>query len=96
MALIFLVAIAVAGVVVYDTMIKKPLYQANTTVVIAKSDDGAGTAATLNDINASQKLATTYGEISSPFKIGTQSYCVSCGKIRKKEGQSVFCNDCKN
>lgn len=65
LAFIIVIAVAVGGVVVYDIMIKKPIYQAQTTVVIAKSDglDG-GTAATLNDINASQKLATTYSEIA--------------------------------
>lgn len=59
-----LVALAVIGVVIYDTSFKKPIYQANTTVVIAKSDGADGVAATLNDINASQKLATTYSEIA--------------------------------
>ena len=59
-----LVALAVIGVVIYDTSFKKPIYQANTTVVIAKSDGTDGVAATLNDINASQKLVTTYSEIA--------------------------------
>lgn len=63
-AFVLLIAVAVVGVVVYDTAIKKPIYQANTTVVIAKSDGVDGVAATLNDINASQKLVTTYGEIA--------------------------------
>ena len=63
-AFVLLIAVAVVGVVVYDTAIKKPIYQANTTVVIAKSDGADGVAATLNDINASQKLVTTYGEIA--------------------------------
>lgn len=63
-AFVSLIAVAVVGVVVYDTAIKKPIYQANTTVVIAKSDGADGVAATLNDINASQKLVTTYGEIA--------------------------------
>lgn len=65
-AFIVLVILAVSGVIVYDKMFKKPIYQANTTVVIAKSDnsDEASTAATLNDISASQKLVATYGEIA--------------------------------
>ena len=63
-AFVLLIVVAVVGVVVYDTAIKKPIYQANTTVVIAKSDGADGVAATLNDINASQKLVTTYGEIA--------------------------------
>ncbi|MBR0480016.1 polysaccharide biosynthesis tyrosine autokinase [Candidatus Saccharibacteria bacterium] len=58
--------IAVGGTIVYETMFKKPIYQAQTTVVIAKSDSASldGSAATLNEINASQKLATTYSEIA--------------------------------
>lgn len=64
LAFIVLIVLAVTGVVVYDTSFKKPVYQANTTVVIAKSDGADGVAATLNDINASQKLATTYSEIA--------------------------------
>ena len=63
-AFVLLIVVAVVGVLVYDTAIKKPIYQANTTVVIAKSDGADGVAATLNDINASQKLVTTYGEIA--------------------------------
>ena len=64
--------LAVVGVVVYDKMIKKPVYQAQTSVVIAKSDSADGTAATLNDINASQKLATTYSEIAKSELVLTQ------------------------
>lgn len=64
LAFVIVIVLAVVGVVVYDTMVKKPVYQAQTSVVIAKSDGAEGTAATLNDINASQKLATTYSEIA--------------------------------
>ncbi len=64
-AFVVVVVVAVVGVFVYDKMIKKPLYQANTTVVIAKADTGESAAATLNDINASQKLASTYSEIAT-------------------------------
>lgn len=63
-AFILVIALAVTGIVVYDTMFKKPVYQANTTIVIAKSDTSNNSASTLNDVNASQKLATTYGEIA--------------------------------
>ena len=52
------------GVVIYDSSFKVPIYQAKATVVIAKSDSMEGSAASLNDINASQKLATTYSEIA--------------------------------
>ncbi len=61
---IIVLILAVSGVAIYDVMFKKPIYQAKTTVVIAKSDEMEGTAATLNEINASQKLATTYSEIA--------------------------------
>ncbi len=63
-AFVILVVLAVGGVIIYDTQFKKPIYQAKTTVVIAKSDASEGTAASLNDINASQKLVTTYSEIA--------------------------------
>lgn len=63
-AFIIVAALAVGGIIAYDTMVKKPLYQANTTVVIAQSDSVEGTAVSLNDVNASQKLANTYSEIA--------------------------------
>lgn len=64
LAFVVVTVLAVAGVLIYERSFKKPIYQAKTTVVIAKSDSMEGTAATLNDINASQKLATTYSEIA--------------------------------
>jgi capsular exopolysaccharide synthesis family protein len=63
-AFVVVTVLAVGGALAYDILIKKPVYQANTTVVIAKSDGIDGTAATLNDVNASQKLANTYSEIA--------------------------------
>lgn len=63
-AFILVVVLAVTGVAVYDLAIKDPVYQASTTIVIAKSDSTDNAAATLNDINASQKLTTTYSEIA--------------------------------
>ena len=63
-AFIILVILAAGGVLAYDVMVKKPIYQANTTVVIAKSDSMDGTAVSLNEVNASQKLANTYSEIA--------------------------------
>ena len=64
--LVFAIAIGVAvvGVFIYDNSFKKPIYQAQTTVVIAKSDGLDGSAANLNEVNASQKLASTYSEIA--------------------------------
>lgn len=64
LAFILFSALAVVGVIVYDKMFKKPIYQAQTTVVIAKSDTTEESAVSLNDINASQKLVGTYGEIA--------------------------------
>ena len=63
-AFVAMIVLAVSGVLVYDLGIKKPVYQAKTTVVIAKSDSTNNAAATLNDINASQKLTSTYSEIA--------------------------------
>ena len=66
LAYVIVLALVVGGVVFYDSVIKEPIYQAQTTVVIAKSDVAMdnSSAAALNDINASQKLATTYSEIA--------------------------------
>ena len=63
-AFIVMIGLFVGGVLVYDMMIKKPIYQAQTTIVIAKADGSSNAAATLNDVNASQKLAATYGVIA--------------------------------
>lgn len=63
-AFIVAIVVLVGGVAIYDTQIKKPIYQAKTTVVIAKNDAKESSAATLNDINASQKLTATYSEIA--------------------------------
>lgn len=63
LAFIICVMVAVSGAVIYDAAVKTPLYQARTTVVVAQSDNN-NSAAALNDISASQKLVTTYGEIA--------------------------------
>ena len=63
-AFIVVVLVAVSGIAVYDLNFKKPVYQSNTTIVIARSGNDGTSAATLNDINASQKLASTYSEIA--------------------------------
>ena len=62
-AFIIIPVLAVGGIVGYDLMLKKPVYQAQTSVVLANSSD-TSTAITLNDLNTSQKLATTYSEIA--------------------------------
>lgn len=63
-AFVVVIALAVGGVLFYDTSIKKPIYQAQTTVVIANIDGLDGSATSINDVNASQKLAATYSEIA--------------------------------
>ena len=64
LAFVIFVVLAVGGVLIYDNMFKKPVYRAQTTVVIAKSDGMVDSAATLSDVNVSQKLVSTYGEIA--------------------------------
>ena len=65
LAFVVVGALAVGAVAIYDTTFKQAVYQAKTTVVIAKSDATAeGSATALNDVNASQKLAATYSEIA--------------------------------
>ena len=63
-AFILVLVLAVGGVAIYETQFKKPIYQAKTTVVIANSDEKANSTTTLNDVNMSQKLTTTYSEIA--------------------------------
>ena len=63
-AFILAVGVAIAGVLVYDLGFKKPVYQSKTTIVIAKSNNDNNSTTTLNDVNASQKLASTYSEIA--------------------------------
>ena len=63
-AFIVLIIVAVGAVAIYDIKIKKPIYQAKTTIVIANSDEKNNTTTTLNDVNMSQKLTTTYSEIA--------------------------------
>ena len=69
---IIVIILAVGGVVVYDMMFKKPVYQARTTIVIAKADNSSSAASTLNDVNVSQKLTSTYGEIAKSELVLTQ------------------------
>lgn len=65
LAFVIVIVVAIIGVSFYENLFKKPIYQAQTTVVIAKSDSMAdSSAASLNDVNASQKLAATYSEIA--------------------------------
>lgn len=58
------VLLALCGVVVYNKVIKKSIYQAQTSVMIIKSSVSDSASGTINDINTSLKLASTYGEIA--------------------------------
>ncbi|MBR2543508.1 polysaccharide biosynthesis tyrosine autokinase [Candidatus Saccharibacteria bacterium] len=64
LAFIIAVFVAVSGVLVYNLGFKKSIYQAKTTIVIAKSNNDNNSTTALNDINASQKLTSTYAEIA--------------------------------
>ena len=61
--LVVFLVVVLAGVFVYDKMIKKPVYQAQTSVIIAKSAADDNASGTVNDINASLKLVPIYNEI---------------------------------
>jgi len=60
-AFILMTALFVTGISVYDINIKKPIYQAQTDIVIAKSNNADNAAAALNDgtpaINCSSQPA---------------------------------------
>ncbi len=63
-AFVIVLFLAVGGTIVYDTSFKKPIYQAQTTVVVSSTDTSANKAVTLNDINVSQKLAAEYSVLA--------------------------------
>ena len=56
--------IAAVGMAVYDLRFKKPIYQAQTTIIISRTNANSSSTTVLNDINASQKLANIYSEIA--------------------------------
>lgn len=58
---VLLLLVAVGGVAIYDKVIKKPVYTAKTSVLVATFDDES--SATVDEVNASQKSAATYVEI---------------------------------
>lgn len=63
--LILTPVIAVLGAYFYDTKIKTPLYKATTSVILVQANDQtASSNLTLNDVNMSQKLTTTYSQIA--------------------------------
>ena len=54
---------SLGGVFIYDKFMKQPAYRAQTSVMIAKSGVNDSASGTVNDINASLKLVSVYGEI---------------------------------
>lgn len=62
-ALIILPIVAALGVLYYDTNVKTPLYEASSQVALLQSDSSSA-AATLSEINANQKLTSTYSVIA--------------------------------
>ena len=59
-----ILAAALTGTYLYDTEIKTDLYQSKTSVILAQSENSANSTTALNDVNVSQKLTTTYGEVA--------------------------------
>ena len=65
LAFIIVIPVFLIGVLIYDLGFKQPVFQSKTTIVIAKSSSDNNSTAALNDINASQKLTSTYSEIAT-------------------------------
>jgi len=63
LALIVTPLVALLGVLYYDTSIKTPLYEAASQVALLQSDS-SNAATTLSEINANQKLTSTYSVIA--------------------------------
>ncbi len=61
---VLILAAALSGTYFYDTEVKTDLYQSKTSVILAQSENSANSTTTLNDVNVSQKLTTTYGEVA--------------------------------
>lgn len=63
LALIIVPIVAAFGVLYYDLSVKTPLYEASSQVALLQSDSSSA-ATTLNEINANQKLTSTYSVIA--------------------------------
>lgn len=63
LALIIVPIVAALGILYYDTSVKTPLYEASSQVALIQSESSSA-AATLNEINANQKLTSTYSVIA--------------------------------
>lgn len=61
--MIVVAILAIGASVFYNLAIKTPMYKTSTTVVLAQKTDDKTASVTLNDINLSQKLVSTYSEI---------------------------------
>ncbi len=61
---VLILAAALSGTYFYDTEVKTDLYQSKTSVILAQSENSANSTTALNDVNVSQKLTTTYGEVA--------------------------------
>lgn len=59
-----ILAAALSGTYFYDTELKTDLYQSKTTVILAQSENSTNSTTALNDVNMSQKLTATYGEVA--------------------------------
>ena len=63
--LIALPLLAAGAIYLYDAQYKTPLYQSTAKVALIQSaPNSSNSAATLNEINANQKLISTYGVIA--------------------------------
>ena len=61
-AIIITTVLAIGAAFIYDTQIKTPLYSTYTKVLLMQDNASNNSSATLNDVSANQKLATTYSE----------------------------------
>ena len=61
-AIIITTILAIGAAFIYDTQIKTPLYSTYTKVLLMQDNASNNSSATLNDVSANQKLATTYSE----------------------------------
>ncbi len=61
-AIVIAAVLAVGAAFIYDTQIKTPLYSTYTKVLLMQDNASNNSSATLNDVSANQKLATTYSE----------------------------------
>ncbi len=61
-AIVIVTILAIGVTFFYDTQIKTPLYSTYTKVLLMQDNASNNSSATLNDVSANQKLATTYSE----------------------------------